>query len=338
MKKQLLLLWMILGVNLPLNSGFTEEIAVLEDYHQRIPEEYEIEEGDTLWSLSEEFFKDPWLWPNLWAINPHITNPHWIYPGDLIRLKWTKNQNQIVEALSLEPVIYDVQLKKNANISLNQGMIINEKFEPLGVLASSPEPYDQLGTNDRIYLKIKNPKALTLGQTLSIYRPIESLIHPKTKDELGIKIILMGLAEVEGLEKEFVYARIKQSYQEIQRGDLMMEEQPLKLEISPSQNLVDAEGFLVDSVEDAEGLGQMHAVFTDLGSKQGAQVGNRAFVLRQGDGLEEGVDTDHFDKMPFEQVGELMLVKVSESYSTAIITRSALELKKGDKVVLQRNY
>jgi hypothetical protein len=337
MKKQLLLLWIIVVINMPI-IGTAQEIAVLEDYHQRIPEEYEIEEGDTLWSLSEEFFKDPWLWPNLWAINPHITNPHWIYPGDLIRLKWVKDQNQIIEALSLEPVVYDVQLKKNANISLNQGMIVSEKFEPLGVLAASPEPSDQLGTNDRIYLKIKNPKALSLGQTLSIYRPIESLIHPKTKDELGVKIILMGLAEVEGLEKEFVYARIKQSYQEIQRGDLIMEEQPLRLEISPSQNLVDAEGFLIDSVEAADGLGQMHTVFVDLGSKQGAQVGNRAFVLRQGDGLEDGNDEYDFEKMPFEQVGELMLVKVNENYATAIITRSALELKRGDKVVLQRNY
>lgn len=315
-----------------------DEVVMLDDYHHRIPEEYEVEEGDTLWSLSEEFFKDPWLWPNLWAINPHITNPHWIYPGDVIRLKWVKEKTQIIEALSLDPVVYDQEMKKTANMALNQGMIISEDFEALGVLAASPEPYDQLGTNDRVYLKIKKPKELTLGQMLSIYRPTEKIIHPKSKDTVGMKVSLVGQIEVEGIEKEFVYARIKQSNQEIQRGDMITQAQPLKLEASPTQNLVDLEGFLLDSVEAADELGQAQVVFVDLGSKQGAQVGNRAFVLRQGDGLGALVDQDNFEKMPFEQVGELMLVKVNEDYSTALITRASLELRKGDKVVLQRNY
>ena len=64
-------------------------IAIVDDRSVHVPYEYEVEDGDTLWLISQEFFNDPWLWPNLWALNPHITNPHWIYPGDIIRLKWT---------------------------------------------------------------------------------------------------------------------------------------------------------------------------------------------------------------------------------------------------------
>ena len=47
---------------------------------------YSIKQGDTLWGISSNFLKNPFLWPKLWQRNPYITNPHWIYPGQSIRL------------------------------------------------------------------------------------------------------------------------------------------------------------------------------------------------------------------------------------------------------------
>lgn len=47
---------------------------------------YTIKKGDTLWDISSRFMKNPYLWPKLWQRNPYITNPHWIYPGNPVRL------------------------------------------------------------------------------------------------------------------------------------------------------------------------------------------------------------------------------------------------------------
>lgn len=43
---------------------------------------YTIERGDTLWDLAQEFYGDPYLWPQLWEQNQYILDAHWIYPGD----------------------------------------------------------------------------------------------------------------------------------------------------------------------------------------------------------------------------------------------------------------
>jgi hypothetical protein len=49
------------------------------------PDTYTIRPGDTLWDLSGRFLNNPWYWPKIWSYNPEITNPHWIYPGNLLR-------------------------------------------------------------------------------------------------------------------------------------------------------------------------------------------------------------------------------------------------------------
>lgn len=50
------------------------------------PEEYTVQKGDTLWDLSQKFLNSPWYWPKIWSQNPAIENPHWIYPGNKLKI------------------------------------------------------------------------------------------------------------------------------------------------------------------------------------------------------------------------------------------------------------
>ncbi len=45
---------------------------------------HEVEAGDTLWDLAEQYHGDPYLWPQIWERNQYIEDSHWIYPGDPI--------------------------------------------------------------------------------------------------------------------------------------------------------------------------------------------------------------------------------------------------------------
>jgi len=67
---------------------------------------YTIKQGDTLWDISAKFFKDPFLWPKLWQRNPYITNPHWIYPGQPVRIVPAEElMKEIPKEVAKEPEI-----------------------------------------------------------------------------------------------------------------------------------------------------------------------------------------------------------------------------------------
>jgi nucleoid-associated protein YgaU len=54
---------------------------------EEVPDTHTVRRGDTLWGLCDFYFQNPYQWPRLWSYNPQIKNPHWIYPGDAVRLK-----------------------------------------------------------------------------------------------------------------------------------------------------------------------------------------------------------------------------------------------------------
>ena len=45
-----------------------------------------VQKGDTLWSICEKYYGNADLWPKLWQMNPYITNPHLLEPGDVVVL------------------------------------------------------------------------------------------------------------------------------------------------------------------------------------------------------------------------------------------------------------
>ena len=59
-----------------------------------VPEIYTVRRGDTLWDITGRYYGNPWYWPRVWSYNPEVTNPHWIYPLDRLRLRRACSQQE----------------------------------------------------------------------------------------------------------------------------------------------------------------------------------------------------------------------------------------------------
>lgn len=67
-------------------------------------EQHVVVVGNTLWDLAAHFYGNPFLWPRIYEANmDRIDDPHWIYPGQALRIPDEAGNIQEVVVVSGEP-------------------------------------------------------------------------------------------------------------------------------------------------------------------------------------------------------------------------------------------
>jgi hypothetical protein len=337
-----------------------DEVQVRPDH----PDRYVVVKGDTLWDISDRFLANPWLWPKVWNVNPHIENPHLIYPGDVVALKYIDGvpyleiNGEIIppprEAairrggdrdsryMKLEPKIRVID-KQRAVPSIPIDIIKQFLTRPLVVDADEMEgwpyvvsSYDQhlvAGTGDKIY--VRGVAEDTNATRYAIYRKGPAYVNP-VKDEkeiLGYEALYIGDAYLtaSGDPTSLV---VSESNREILVGDRLIEQSDSEfvgdfIPVTPDQEV---SGNLISVIDGVAEIGQYQIVVVDLGFNDGMQPGTVLGVYQSGkfvdDYVAAGIERNTTRKQKYQETIE----------DTDLIGYLGRQEAKAEKVELPREY
>jgi hypothetical protein len=316
-----------------------------------MPELHVVQKGDTLWSLCSKYWSDPWRWPRLWAANPMITNPHWIFPGDVIRLgEGGLGSTAFVPAGPAEaprPGLMSVNrvgAESGSAIMLRElGFIEARDLEQAGTITGSREEKIMLSTGDQAYLRYPEKAPLRAGERYSIFET--DMDHPvvdTTSGKVyGYMVRIQGDMVVSQIaENQIARGTLTDTVVPIERGARVSAFVRQFKRVEPRASDVNLEVRVIGTFEPNILLGAGHFVILNRGKRDGVQVGNRTFVIRRGDGYRATLEAweKHDPTMPKEVVGEILVLDVRDEAAVAWVVRSNKELKVGEITEMRKGH
>lgn len=326
--------------------------AVVAAAEQEEPTIYVIKQGDTLWGLSERFIKDPKYWPNMWAKNSQITNPHFIYPGQKLRIfpdrmefvpkeaasasaPTVSMQKNAASATTVAETLREVAAEKTYTLYGSEGFLADRGFRPFGFVIGAQHDRIVVGVDDIVYTDIGSEQKAVAGDKFSILRKDLPVNHPKNNEEMGSRIIPLGVLQLTDVEKKSSRAIITKSTREIGPGAYLVPyKESRRREISLKNNSSDLKGYIIDSYSGASVIAAGDIVFIDLGTSQGAEVGNMMYIVRDV-AIDQRYVEGRIDRLPQELLGALVILETGKKTSTALVVKSIDTIYKGERLVSQ---
>jgi hypothetical protein len=307
---------------------------------------YTITRGDTLWGLSKRFLNDPYYWPNLWAANQdEITNPHFIYPGQKVRVY--KNRMEFEppprptapQPQPEEPKAAPVEeTPQTAGFSVtgSEGFLMEKDIPPAGLIVATYQNRVMVGTDDIVYTDIGRAKGANVGDRFTVYRKMGPVSHPVSNIILGDKVVPLGELQLSEVEDKVSKAIITRSYQEIGAGTFLLPYRDRKVNVPLRASDRDLLGYIVDTQTGNRALAVRDVVYLDLGREQGVQPGNLFYIVRDVT-PDQRYAQAKIERFPVEVIGALVVVQTNVNTSTAVIVKSVDTVYRGDRVELKKS-
>ncbi len=333
---------LILGDDSPLPGDEGSGVSVSST---EAPDTHVVQKGDTLWDLSSRYYHNAWGWPKMWSYNPQITNPHWIYPGDTLRILPPGGGPAPVAATGaprLPTARLGGRAHRQSGLILRQtGFVEPGELAQAGKIVGSKEEKLMLGTLDEAYVRMTQDHTFQVGERYTVYKLTAPVRHPTTNKLLGHMVEIYGDAEVRAVTDGHV-ARVAlvDTINPIERGFLVG---PLKRQfkvVQPVPGKADMTGMVVATLRPHELVGDDDLVFIDRGKDDGIVLGNRLFITRRGDGYQPLLSKGPMDdrRFPRETIGEIVVVDLRDHLATGFVTYSTVESRVGDRVEARRGF
>lgn len=319
------------AVLLPLSDAISQSEA---DLNQDHPDRYVVQEGDTLWNITNKFLKDPWRWPLIWQENSDIKNPHLIFPGDLLVV----TSDHRIKSVRLKPQVYVQSLDRAIptippNVIqpfLTSAMIVElGELEGAGHVLNGVEDELVLGKYMKFYARGLVDEST---EEYRLFRIGKSLSDPESGELLGVEGIHLGDANMQRWGDDVSKLQIFSANQEIGPGDRLLprgEEAPLPY-YQPHSPESQITGWILYAPKGVNEVGRFDVVILSGGSREGLEEGHVLKAM-----LHRGKRTDPVTKeeyeVPNEESGLMMVFRVFEKLSYALIMESSRAISIGDR-------
>jgi hypothetical protein len=311
-------------------------IAVTEE-----PQTYIIQQGDTLWGLSEKFLRDPHYWPDLWTKAPGVGNPHVIFPGQ--RIIFRNGRIEIEQAPVADvapppspapiPAKSQEQPVKEVTFSVTggEGFIEEGEQKSFGTIISTYQNRQLSGEDDIVYTNLGRSSGGKVGDRYSIYRKSSAISHPVTNMIVGHKVIPLGTLQIAELEDRVSKAIITKSYMEIGPGSQLTLYKEKKKTIPLKASDRDLAGYIIETKTGNKAIATGDIAYLDLGEAHGLKTGNIVYVVRDVQPDPKFIDVQ-VGKLPPEVIGALVVVETNKTTSTALVIKSIDTIYRSDRV------
>jgi hypothetical protein len=310
---------------------------------EKKPITHVVQKGDTLWSICERYYGDPYLWPELWEMNQFITNPHWLKPGDVITLlEYEEEEKQKPTPAKRKAALTE---KKPSEVSgepeksteirgINVASLTN--VEALGFLRQNPlEPWGRIfdfesekvliGENDIVYVKM-NKEAINPGDRFTVYDISQPIEDPLSGEECGYIHTFNGVLVVEEVKEGYYVARIEESYRSIHRNDLLLPYHPVSSCVLPLPYQWDLAAHVVAGKENLHLHGQYSVVYLNSGFKEGVRRGNVFEVIKE---RESYIEEKQSVSLPPEILAHVLVLATTEQTSAGVVFQSSKNFGNG---------
>jgi LysM repeat protein len=314
-----------------------------------VPLNYVVQQGDTLWGISGVYLQEAWRWPELWDTNPQLDNPHRIYPGDVLALRWEGGRPRLglssrgglklspnVRSQSLDTAIPPIPRDQIDPFLRNNRILESGAFSDLPYVIAGDAQRIISGLGDRIY--VRGPVA-SGDQVFGIIREGSPVIDPTTQEVLGITALDIGSASLtsggtEGSSDAVKEFEITRMTEEIRIGDRLI---PLQAGImdaffQPKSPGVEIEnGFMVAVNSGVTQIGPMSIVTINRGDREAVMVGDVFAIYQTGEIVQDPVKQGMV-ALPDVRAGVLMVFAVYEKASFGLVLTATRPLAVGDKI------
>ncbi|WP_319526378.1 LysM domain-containing protein [uncultured Desulfosarcina sp.] len=304
---------------------------------------YTIQKGDTLWDLSKRFSDSPWLWPELWENNDQISNPHWIFPGERIRLYQKSGLQTIIEtdsvAVTPEEPVKPVKPMVEAGPFFvysaidKVGFIRKPPVKPLGTIFEIQGSKIMISEGDIVYIRQEEDSpqgALIPGSRHVIFRYMEPTEERDSMETIGVQHYILGILEVTEKEPDMVIARILKSFRPIKVDDMLMpfSQRHAKVEIKHSASGID--GRIINSEDHTKIMGELMLAFIDKGTADNVEVGQQ-YSIYDLQKSEPAKDKDRSVSLPPVDFGTILVLHTERTTSTVIVTNANRAIHPGER-------